>query len=67
MVVAVVMQCVMGTFSQQTDFTAGLDHSNVFCLLPKLNVCVMHKCIGTYWSMSAAHLTQTFQNQKNGL
>jgi len=64
--VAVVMKCVMGTFSQQTDFIAGLYHSNVLCLLPKLNVRVMHKCIGTFWSMSAAQLTQTFQNHKKG-
>jgi hypothetical protein len=61
---AVVMKCVMGTLNQQTDFTAALYHSNVLCHLPKLNVRIMHKCIGTFWSMSAAQLTQTFQNQK---
>jgi hypothetical protein len=64
--VAVVMKCVMGTFSQQTDFMAGLYHNKVFCLLPKLNVCAVHKCIHTFWSMSAAQLTRTFQNQKKG-
>jgi hypothetical protein len=64
--VAVVMECVMGTFSQQTDFTAGLYHSNVLRLLPMLNICVVHEFIGTFWSMSAGQLTQTSQNQKKG-
>jgi len=64
--VAVVMKCVLGTFSQQTDFTAGRYHSNVLRLLPKLNICVMHKFIETFWSMLGGQMTQTSQNQKKG-
>jgi len=53
--VAVVMKCVRWVHSADKQISQQ-DFITVMCFVfyQSKNVCVMHKCIGTFWSMSAA-------------